>query len=671
MSSPHLQDRLSQLRRRRFVKVAAWYVVAAWVVIQVATSTFPYLGLPSSLVTAVIIVAMVGFPVALVSAWLQERSSSDPASSAASRVPLAAAGLALIVLAAGAYAYWRLHARRTTAADMDFASTTLAQVTSSTDVEEFPAISHDGLRLAFSREMDGFRQIFIRDLTGGTERLATREPGDHIQPSWSPDGKALLYVRANDRKERLEPGEVFGMYSGGSVWRMDLSTGRAQKIIDNAFNPAYSLDGKHIAFDASFGGSRRIWVADEVGRNPRQITTDASEAVQHILPRWSPDGTRVVFQNIEKNKLDIRVVDVASGRIAKTTDDMVRDVDPVWLPSGKAVVFSSPRGGGWNLWQVRLNADGSAAGALQQVTTGAGQDLQAAPAADGESVFFVTMNQNADIWLLPVDPATGKPTGEPTPLIATTREDSRPAWSPDGKMLAFNSDRSGDMNLYVYSMVDHSTRQLTSGSGGDYQATWSPDGQRLAFFSSRSGSADIWTVDVTARTLRQLTRDSALDVNPVYAPDGKRIAFQSDRGGHKEVWLMSADGSEQRQLTSTGAGDHFMVFSDDGKSLYYAQRTQVMQVDVTSGEAKPVMEAPKGLAHMSFSPNRSRFMDVVAHKTLWATSLSATSQPQELFAFPDADVRIDYPRWSPDGRFVAFDRLKPTGGDVWVLKLKR
>lgn len=647
-----------------------WYVVAAWAAIQVATSTFPYLGLPDSLVTAVIVIALVGFPIALVTAWLHERANPAVTADVTPRRrtgPIAAA--ALVVMALAGVALWGLNTRRASSNENALAIATLSQLTFSPEVEEFPSFSADGRRVVFSRETGGFKQLFSRELSAGEEVQLTRENLDHIQASWSPDGRALLYVRAMESTARLEPADVFGMYSGGDVWRMDVATNRAQKIIDNAYNPAYSADGTHIAFEASYVGPRRIWVADAAGRNPRQVTTDASEAVHHILPRWSPDGRLLVFQNIEKNKLDIRAVDVASGRIAKITDDLVRDADPVWLPSGNDVLFSSARGGGWNLWRVTMNADGTPASAPRQVTTGAGQDLQAAPAADGSSVAFVTLNQNADVWLLPVDSVTGAPSGEATALIATTREDSRPAWSPDGKFIAFNSDRAGDMNLFVYSIADRSTRQLTRGAGGDYQASWSPNAKRIVFFSSRSGSADIWTVDIDRGALQQLTRDAALDVNPVYSPDGKLIAFQSDRGGHREVWLMNADGSGQRQLTSTGVGDHFMLFSNDGTTLFYASQSQTMQVKVVSGEAT-VLKEVKGGAHISFSPDRTRIMDVVAHKTLWVTPLTGGA-PQELFAFPDADVRIDYPRWSPDGRFVVFDRLKPTGGDIWMLQLKQ
>jgi Tol biopolymer transport system component len=70
---------------------------------------------------------------------------------------------------------------------------------------------------------------------------------------------------------------------------------------------------------------------------------------------------------------------------------------------------------------------------------------------------------------------------------------------------------------------------------------------------------------------------------------------------------------------------------------------------------------------MSFSPDYSRIMDVVGHKVLWVSPLNG-SKPEKVFEFSDADVRIDYPVWSPDGKWVLFDRFRPQGGDIWMIE---
>ena len=74
-----------------------------------------------------------------------------------------------------------------------------------------------------------------------------------------------------------------------------------------------------------------------------------------------------------------------------------------------------------------------------------------------------------------------------------------------------------------------------------------------------------------------------------------------------------------------------------------------------------------GGSHMSLSPDGSKILDVVAHKTMWVSPLVSGS-PEKVFEFPDPDVRIDYPVWSPDGRWVLFDRFRPQGGDIWMME---
>jgi Tol biopolymer transport system component len=666
---------LRELRRRRVFHVAAVYAVVGWLVVQVSATTFPYLGLPPWLVTAVIVVTVLGFPIALVLAWAlevtpagirRERSTEDavvaPSPGAGLRFVVAALVLLVGGLIAGV-ALWRGE-DATASSTPAFAAFALSQLTFSGAVEEFPAFSPDGGRVVYSREVGGLpRQLFMKDLATGDEVQLTNAAADHIQPVFSPDGSTLLYVRSK-APQKLLPIDVFQWYqAGAAIWRMDLATRRAEAIIDEAFGPDFSPDGARIAFDASWSGVRRVWTADGWGRDPQMVTTDPSDVVVHMGPRWAPDGTRLAFQRIEKMKQDIHVVDLRGGAQTGLTDDDPRDVDPVWQ-SNQAVLFSSYRGGGLNLWRVGVTADGHAAGPPVQITTGAGQDLQPAPARDGR-IAFVTMNQNADLWRLPVDPSTGRPTGPPEPLVTTTREDSRGALSPDGRLLAFSSDRAGDMNLWLMDMEDGSVRQLTSGAGGDYQARWSPDGRRLVFFSSRAGNADIWEVDVLTGALRQLTTHEGVDVNPFYSHDGARIAFQSDRDGRKDVWVMDANGLGQRRLTNTGASDHYMAWTPDNEWIVYFGSERMRMVSVQTGESRdhPPIE---GGGHFSYSPDFDRMADVRQHLHIWISPLDG-GEPEMIYAFDDPDVRIDYTHWSPDGHWIVFDRLKPTGGDIWLL----
>ena len=548
--------------------------------------------------------------------------------------------------------------------------TTLSQVTFAEGVEEYPAWSPDGKALLYTGEVGKIRKIYRKDLASGRDSQLMRGDSDELQPAWSPDGKQVAFVRAHQPDVKLQPGDVFGMFQDGDVWVLDLASGEETKLVENAFNPAYSPDGQHIAVDASWAAARRIWVLDRQGHNPQQVTTDTSEEVAHVAPAWSPDGRKIVFQNLVRTKFDIRTVNLDSKQMNWITNDSLTNIRPSWSPSGRFIYFSSYRSGGINIWRAAVNKDGTLSGSLQQVTTGAGQDVEVAVSPDSKRLAYATLRQNADIWRLPVSPQTGLSTGMPEAVISTTREDSRGSWSPDSKMVAFNSDRAGDMNIWLSMLADSSTRQLTTGHGGDFQANWSPDENKIAFFSSRSGSPNIWEVEIASGTLRRLTSNSGVNVNPFYSPDGKLIAHQSDQSGRLEVWVTNADGSNPRRLTNVGVTGHFMRWAADGSGIVFRctcnGKPATMKVSVSGGDPEPFAETMMGGSHMSFSPDRTRIMDVVGHKVLWVSPVNG-GKPEKVYEFPDPDVRIDYPVWSPDGRWVMFDRFRPQGGDIWAM----
>jgi Tol biopolymer transport system component len=545
----------------------------------------------------------------------------------------------------------------------------LSQITFSESIEQYPAWSPNGKELAFSREESGIRGIFIKDLSTGDEKRITNSTFDDIQASWSPDGKTIVFVRSIHSGRKLEPGDVFGLFFDGNIWSVDLETQKETLLVQKAFNPEYSPDGKQIACDASWAGPRRIWAVDNLGHNPQQLTSDSSEGVNHVRPRWSPDGTRIVFQNIERTKFDIRVFDLLTSNSVWVTNDAVQDLNPVWSPSGQFIYFSSYRSGGINIWRSAISADLSQVGAPHQLTLGAGQDVEIAVSRDATRLSFSILRQNADIWKLPVDPETGRVEGEPQRVVTTTREDSRGAWSPDGSMIAFNSDRTGEMNIWLLDLESGRSRQITKGSGGDYQANWSPDGKRIAFFSSRAGTADVWCVDVETGELEQLTSSESVNVNPFYSPDGKMIAYNSDQTGRPEVWVMNSDGSGQRQLGDTGVMGHFLRWSRESDAVIYRSPRGGDPRTVRHGLDGTVEFLPEvvGGAHMSLSPDHTRIMDVAGHKVLWVSPLNGGT-PEKIFEFDDQDARIDYPVCSPDGRWILFDRFRPQGGDIWMME---
>ena len=269
----------------------------------------------------------------------------------------------------------------------------LSQMTFSESIEQYPTWSPNNEEFAFSREEAGIRSIFAKNIVSGEERRLTRGDRDDIQPAWSPDGKTILFVRCRQPGVKLEPGDVFGLFIDGDIWAVELETQKETKFIENAFNPDYAPGGKRIAVDASWAGPRRIWAVDDLGHNPQQLSSDSSEGISHVRPRWSPDGRKIVFQSVERTKFDVRVFDLTSGRSIWVTNDAVQDLNPVWSASGKFIYFSSYRGGGINIWRCAMSPDGTPS-APQQMTIGAGQDVEIAISRDGKRLAFSILSQD-------------------------------------------------------------------------------------------------------------------------------------------------------------------------------------------------------------------------------------------------------------------------------------
>jgi serine/threonine protein kinase len=143
----------------------------------------------------------------------------------------------------------------------------LVQLTFARAVEQFPALSPDGCQFVFAREIGRTRKLILSEPAESSERQLTRGDFDEMHPAWTPDGRSLVFVRAADAGARFEPADVFGRYSDmrGDIWWLELESGKETRLIENAFNPSGSPDGAQIAFDASWSGPRRIWIADSGG----------------------------------------------------------------------------------------------------------------------------------------------------------------------------------------------------------------------------------------------------------------------------------------------------------------------------------------------------------------------------------------------------------------------
>ena len=227
-----------------------------------------------------------------------------------------------------------------------------------------------------------------------------------------------------------------------------------------------------------------------------------------------------------------------------------------------------------------------------------------------------------------------------------------PAWSPDGKRVAYVSFEDRKPVIYIHELATGKRISLSNQKGNNSAPAWSPDGKKVALALSRDGNTQIYIINADGSGLQRITRGSTIDTEPQFSPDGRFIYFTSDRGGNPQIYRMSADGEGSEGAKRISFKQAFVTsprISPDGKNLVFIANSgsgfKVHLMNLATGETVALTdtvndESPSFAANGRYVLYSTR---VGARRVLAAVSIDGSSK--QILSIPGADVR--QPSWGP------------------------
>jgi Tol biopolymer transport system component len=470
-------------------------------------------------------------------------------------------------------------------------------LTGSPGPEYFPQVSPDGQSVIFAQVNEGNWDLFRLDVrTKQVTNLTSGVPALDTEPALSPDGTRVAFYSERD---------------DGGLYLLDLRDQQIRKLSDMGRNPAWSPDGAEIVAategivrpEDRYTASSQLW-AIRVDNGARRLIYQG-DAVQ---PSWSPNGARIAFWASKAGQRDLytiraRPLNGVMPEPVALTNDASLDWNPVWSPDGTSLYFISDRSGAMTLWRMRVdNESGEKLSEPEPVRMPVEDIAHVSFGGGGREIVFLEYRLLANLYRTRFD-AREESAGEGEALTRGTIPFTRPDLSPNGLWLAFNGQGKRD-DLYLIGTDGSAMRQLTDDTYRDRGPRWSPDGKKLAFFSNRGGPWEIWTYAMDGGILEQLTRGgmsaSGTAAWPVWSPDGKKLAY-TIFGFNSFVLDLTRKFTEQspQALPAMGApGEKFSAWhwSPDGKSIAGFTQNEaglvsgVATFDLASGDFEKLSE---------------------------------------------------------------------------------
>lgn len=539
----------------------------------------------------------------------------------------------------------------------------------------YPRFSPDGKWIAFSSDRNGNLDVFIIPSGGGPARQLTTHSADDTVLGWSPEGRAVLFT--SNRGEDFMPQLYLVSTEGGMPWKAGTDMG---------IQASYSPDGKRIAYNQKgqvywrkyYRGaySTDVVVMDVAAKRATKLTDfDGLDS----WPMWSTDGAIYFVSDREGNGLtNIWRVDERGGKADRVTSFKAGDVRwPAMSADGKVIVFEHDFGiwkldvGSKKTTPIRLDISAETQENASEVVTFSSQadDYDLAPGSRR-----IAFSIHGEIFTAPVEE------GDIKQITESSSRDRNVGYSPDGKWLAYISDRSGREELYV-AAVDGlgEAQKITDIDALKFGYEWSPDSKELAFTAS-----DDKLRKVAVATKQATVLDSSRYGNigpPQWSPDGKWIAYaKADEARTTDVYLIAASGEDKtpHKVTFDSNNDTNPSFAPDGRKLFFAR------IEASGGATQNSVQLYSvGLEHLDRDPDdaeeRAEAQSAQAPQAEDSEGTPAARRPAAA-PRPPREIKVDWAgmkhrtrqitrmpfpifnyRVAPDSRTIVFVTTEPAG----------
>jgi serine/threonine protein kinase/Tol biopolymer transport system component len=507
------------------------------------------------------------------------------------------------------------------------------------------------------------------DLRTIRERLAEVSSGAiTAQPQW---GRRVGFVAAASSIALAVGALALLFFAARQPSGADLSAYRFTPLAtDSGYqgSPAWSPDGKTFAYVAEVDGITQVFTRS-LGSSQRAPITRSRFHCHD--PFWSPDGSRIFFGSLARDKEGIWSVSAAGGEQELVLEDAT---NAAISPDGKTIAFlreeyyenSYYR----RLWllspldaepkrylQPPFDKKGYADGVLHFSPDGSKLGAWISPLAlEGGYTGPV-------FWIIPM--AGGRPYAAPDTVANLTRALVPFSWLPDNRHMiaALGQPRTPGTHLWLLDTQGEPARPVTLTSASENSPAVSPDGGRLAF-AAEAADFDLVQIDLNGSAPRTLLATSRNEMDPTWSPDGSQYAFVTDRNGNQQIWLRSREGQWERPLITendfVNSRTYLLdapTFSADGQRIAYERMGPEnfrIWISTVAGGPPVRLTADDGLAQ--FSPSWSPDGTWVAYAQ-WKLGRSSLAKARvgegRAVSIKEDILPFTHPRWSPNGEWIA------------------